>query len=371
VPEDAVNDAIELLDPGSPGVDVALLRTLAARRDRGRAVVLGSPAQAELVAGEGFEVAARIGPPTSVPRTWSAGLRRTLGRLRHHGTVRTWSEPALVAALAAADAIGRLEASIAAVATRPPMIEPWRRHRVAVRPIGEDLGPRLFRRGWRLGPTRRLSRLPTALLPSEPPGRERREPDTLVIAMAGSPVDAIDGHLALTAAAVAVVAGRAVTVVFSPKHPDWRELGRWSCGMAAASASGRLRVVVDPRVEDPRLAAPDVDLAVMPVRPDRVGDVSLLTARAWLAAGVPLMGPTTRGLSELLDDGVDGRLLPVADRNAWSRAILRIADDPAVLEDMSHAAAARHGSRRSTASGRGRDVQEVGSNAANAVAASR
>jgi glycosyltransferase involved in cell wall biosynthesis len=130
-------------------------------------------------------------------------------------------------------------------------------------------------------------------------------------------------------------------------------------------------VVVDARVEDPRLAASDVDLAVIPVRSNRTGDVSLLTARAWLAAGVPVMASASRGLAGLVDDGVDGRLLPAGDRHALARALLRVADDPSLLEDMSHAAAARHGARRPSAIGRGRAVQDVGSNAANASAASR
>ena len=171
--------------------------------------------------------------------------------------------------------------------------------------------------------------------------------------MAVSPLDALDGWLMLGAAASAVVAGRAITVVVSPNHPGCRELGRWACGMVAASASNRLRVVIDPRVEDPRLAAMDVDLAVMPVHRARTGDVSLVTARAWLAAGVPLVAPLTRGLVGLVDDGVDGRLLPAGDRNALARVLLRVADDPTLLEDMSHAAAARHGARRSSAFGRG------------------
>jgi hypothetical protein len=368
----AMLETVELLDPGSPGVDAALLRTLAARRDRGRAIVVGSEFDADRVAAEGFQIAGRL--PISIrrtPRMWSASLRRLLHRLGTAGILRTWSEPALVAALGASDAISGLDASVSAVSTRTPLIEPWLRHRVAVRAIGEDLGPRLFRRGWRLGPPRSLGSLPSPLLPSEPPRRARVDPDTLVVAMAGSPLDALDGWLMLGAAASAVVAGRAITVVVSPNHPGCLELGRWACGMVAASASNRLRVVIDPRVEDPRLAAMDVDLAVMPVHRSRTGDVSLVTARAWLAAGVPLVAPLTRGLVGLVDDGVDGRLLPAGDRNALARVLLRVADDPTLLEDMSHAAAARHGARRSSAFGRGSLAQDAGSSAANASAASR
>ncbi len=358
-----VKEMLELLDPGSPGVDVAFLRMLAARRDRGRAVVIGTKSQAGRVAAEGFEIAARI--PTS------DALGRALHRLGHRGTLRTWSEPGLVAALAVKPAIASLDASVIAVSTRPPFVAPWRRQRIAVRPVGEDLGPRLFRRGWRLGATRSLSSMPSALLPAEPPKRVRGEREALVVAVVGSPSEAIDCRQAMGAAASAVVAGRAVTVVLSPGRPDWRDLSRWACGFMRASASSRLRVVVDQRVEDPRLAAADVDVAVMPVRRSRLGEVSLLTARAWLAAGVPILTPATRGLASLVDDGVDGRLLPADDRNALARAILRVADDVSLLEDMSHAAAARHGARRLSAGGRGRGVQDDGSFAANASAASR
>jgi hypothetical protein len=368
----AMLEPVELLDPGSPGVDAALLRTLAARRDRGPAIVVGSEVDAAGIAAHGFQIAGRLAVSARrTPRVWSASLRRLLNRLGPSGVLRTWSEPALVAALGASDAIPRLDASVAAVSAHRPLIEPWLRDRVAVRAIGDDLGPRLFRRGWRLGPTRALRSWPGALLPSEPPRRVRVYQDTLVVAIAGSPLDALDGGLALGAAASAVVAGRAVTVVMSPKQPGWRDMGRWACGMVAASVSNRLRVVVDPRVEDPRLAALDVDLAVMPVHRTRAGDVSLVTARAWLAAGVPLVAPLTRGLAGLVDDGVDGRLLPAGDRNALARVLLRVADDPALLEDMSHAAAARHGARRPSAFGRGSLAQDAGSSAANASAASR
>ena len=369
--ESAVEQPLEILDPGSPGVDVALLRTVAARSRRGRAVVLGSPTDAAMVRAEGFQIAARVAVSGGSPRGWSAGLGRTLDRLGPVGAVRTWSEPALVAALGACGDRVRIDASIAAVSARPPALEPWLRRRVAVRAIGEDLGPRLFRRGWRPGPTRSLASLPTAQLPSEPRRRRRRDRDDLVVAVAGCPHDAMDARLVLMAAASAVVAGRAMTVVLSPGRTDWRDLGRWACGMVEASASGRLRLVVDARVEDPRIAGADVDLAVLPVRPQRLGDASLLTARAWLASGVPVVGATTRGLERLVDDGVDGRLLAAGDRNALSRALLRVADDPSLLEDMSHAAAARHGARRPTASGRDRGVQDAGSSPANVSAAVR
>ncbi len=364
-------EPVEVFDPGSPGVDVSLLRLLAARPHRGRAIVFGTPADAALVHAEGFEIVARIRPPHPMPRTWSGPLRRTLAAIGHAGIVRTWSESTLVAALGAVEEEDRIDAAICAVAARSPWIEPWRRQRVAVRAMGEDLGPRLFRRGWRLGTLRRLAQVPSPPLSCEPPSRQRAGREGLVVAVVGSPADAIDGRLALTAAAATAVAGREVTVVFSPNHPGWMEAGRWACGLVAASASARLRVVVDARVEDPRRAAADVDLAVMPVRRTRLGDVSLPTARAWLAAGIPVMAPATRGLAALVDDGVDGRLLPPDDRNALSRALLRVADDPALLEDMSHAAAARHGARRPTAIGRGGRAHDEGSNAANASAAWR
>ncbi len=356
-------ERLELLDPGSPGLDTAFLRTLAACEDRGRVIVIGTRFQADRVVAAGLTVAAR-GPK-------AAALGRVLRRLGHRGMLRTWSEPGLIAAWRSGIAIDRVDASIVAVSGRPPVGSIRPRDQIVVRAVGEDLGPRLFRRGWRLGSARSLASLPSALLPSEPPKRSRIDRGELVVAIAGTPLEAIDARLVLAAAASVVVAGRDVTLLLSPSHPHWRELGRWACGFVKAASSNRLRLVVDRRVEDPLLAAPDVDVAVMPVQRSRLGDVSLITARAWLAAGVPIMASVTRGLAGLVDDGVDGRLLPVDDRNALARALLRVADDTILLEDMSHAAAARHGARRLSAGARGRRLQGDGSRAANASAASR
>ncbi len=362
-------ETLDVIDLGSPGVDASLLRTIAAVPDRGRVLVLGSGRDAARVEGEGLGVAAWVPVSKAAPRLWTARLRQFLEGVGHRGVLRTWSEPALVAALGIPDVTTRLHASVVAVATRPPLVEPWLRRRVQVHAVGEDLGPRLFRRGWRLGSTTRLSTLPSAVLPSEPIRRTGGGREELVVAVATSPHSAIDARQALDAAAAVVVAGRAITVVLSPRQPGWSELGRWACGFTAASASRRLRVVVDDRVDDPRRAATDVDLVMMPIRQNRRGDCSLVTARAWLAAGVPLMAPATRGLAALVEDGVDGRLLSTGSRNAFARAMLRVADDRMLLEDMSHAAAARHGGRRSISSGV--RAQDTGSSAAKASAAVR
>lgn len=362
---------LEVLDPGAPGVDMPLLRMIAALPDRGAALVLGSPEDADRVRGVGLDVAGRVSLPRSAPRTRTRTLARHLEAFDSDVPLRSWSEPTLAALLPLATGGRRLDAVVAAVGSAPPWVEPWHRRRVAVRPIGLDLGPRLARRGWRVGGVLRAARMPIDRLDGGGLPPPVRRDDAFVVAVPVEPVDAMDPWTLVAAVATAAVSGRSVVLMVPRSGTAWPEIGRWACGMVPASAGTGLRVVVDDRVGDPGALAGGVDAVVIPVRAERAGDTSLVTVRAWLSTGVPVIGPATRGVGELVEDGVDGRLVAPGDRNALARAILRLADDSALREDMAHAAAARHGGRRSFAGSRRPWTQGDGSAAANASAASR
>lgn len=362
---------LEVVDPGAPGIDASLLRMVASRTDRGRVLVLGTAGDADRVRGCGLDVAGRVAVGKTGPRGWTRSIGRRLACGDLGRSLRTWSESSLAAIVPLLGDGWSLDAMIAAVGPRPPLVEPWHRRRATVRPLGLDLGPRLARRGWKVGASVPIADVPPYRLPFDRASTRGRDQGEFVVAVPVEPIDALDPWTLVGALASVAVSGRPIVVVLPRRGEGWTELGRWLCGMVPASAGASLRLVVDPRVEDAQAISGEVDVAALPVRPERVGDASLVTARSWLAAGVPVLGVASHGFGVLVEDGVDGRLLPAGEANAWARAMLRLADDPALREDMAHAAAARHGGRRSCRGESRSEAQVLGKAAMNVSAASR
>jgi glycosyltransferase involved in cell wall biosynthesis len=60
-----------------------------------------------------------------------------------------------------------------------------------------------------------------------------------------------------------------------------------------------------------------------------------------MAVGMPVLSTNTFGPSEIIRDGVDGRLVPVENPEITTRVILEMLSDSAVLAQIGHAAAAR------------------------------
>lgn len=60
-----------------------------------------------------------------------------------------------------------------------------------------------------------------------------------------------------------------------------------------------------------------------------------------IACGVPTIGTASGGVPELITDGVEGLLVPPKDPGALARAILRIAEDPALARHLSQSGRAR------------------------------
>lgn len=63
-----------------------------------------------------------------------------------------------------------------------------------------------------------------------------------------------------------------------------------------------------------------------------------LTVLEAMASGLPVVAPAAGGIPAMIDDGRDGSLVPPDDAAALARAVSRLADDPAALARMGHAA---------------------------------
>jgi N-acetyl-alpha-D-glucosaminyl L-malate synthase BshA len=85
----------------------------------------------------------------------------------------------------------------------------------------------------------------------------------------------------------------------------------------------------------PYLAASDVML--MPSQSESFG----LAALEAMACGTPVVASAIGGLPEVIDDGVDGQLLPPEDAAGMAEAVLALLNDRSRLERMSQAAAAK------------------------------
>lgn len=76
----------------------------------------------------------------------------------------------------------------------------------------------------------------------------------------------------------------------------------------------------------------DIDVLAVPSRYMETGPIVVQEARA---LGIPVMGADLGGISERVEDGVDGWLLPFDDPRPWSDAIREAATDRAKLARLS------------------------------------
>jgi glycosyltransferase involved in cell wall biosynthesis len=73
------------------------------------------------------------------------------------------------------------------------------------------------------------------------------------------------------------------------------------------------------------------DLIAVPSRVLETGPLVVLEA---FAAGVPVLGADLGGIAELVDNGMDGILVPADDTAAWAAAIVRLIDNPHLVCEM-------------------------------------
>jgi glycosyltransferase involved in cell wall biosynthesis len=122
-------------------------------------------------------------------------------------------------------------------------------------------------------------------------------------------------------------AGREATLVIA--GPPMEHFVRFFEALPAADrARCRLLGFIEPQEKRDLLAA--TDLYAMPSRTDSFGIVYL---EAW-CCGIPVIGARAGGVPDVIDDGVDGLLVPFADVPALTDAIRTLLDDRALASAM-------------------------------------
>lgn len=108
-----------------------------------------------------------------------------------------------------------------------------------------------------------------------------------------------------------------------------RPFRRYLSGLPSTDRE-RIRVLGPVSEEEKRDLLAACDIFAMPSRTDSFGVVYL---EAWLY-GKPVIGARTWGLSDVIEDGEDGFLVPFADVPALTEAVTRLLDQPATRQAM-------------------------------------
>jgi len=159
-----------------------------------------------------------------------------------------------------------------------------------------------------------------------------------------APVVAFVGRLAAHKGLDTLLAGCAELV---ERHPDVTVLvvgarTGWD-GLEAALATlpeqvaARIVVHADVRDEVRDLAFRAADVVVVPSREEAFG---MVIVEAW-AAGRPVVASDLAAIASVVDDGVDGLLVPVGDAAALAGAVAGLLDDPARAAQLGAAGRAR------------------------------
>src|SRR5262249_62241439 len=75
----------------------------------------------------------------------------------------------------------------------------------------------------------------------------------------------------------------------------------------------------------------EYDLVAIPSRWLETGPLVVLEA---FAARVPVLGADLGGIAELVQNGIDGYLVPPDDAAAWAAVIARFAENPRLVREM-------------------------------------
>jgi glycosyltransferase involved in cell wall biosynthesis len=142
--------------------------------------------------------------------------------------------------------------------------------------------------------------------------------DPLVLAVIGR-LHPVKGHRGLIAVLPRILRGcpQALLLVAG----DGPERGACEALARQLGVAARVRFL-GPRRDIPRLLAAS-DLVLMPSKSEGLG----LAAIEALAAGRPVIAFAVGGLTEVVTDRVDGRLVPAGDMGAFVQAVLEIACD--------------------------------------------
>ncbi|HZK49596.1 MAG TPA: glycosyltransferase family 4 protein, partial [Thermoleophilia bacterium] len=91
--------------------------------------------------------------------------------------------------------------------------------------------------------------------------------------------------------------------------------------------------------EEMRQLYRSADIVLVPsVHSENVEEATSLSALEAMACGCPVIAGAVGGLAEMIDDGVNGLLVPASDPRALAAAILRLADDLTLRSRLAEAA---------------------------------
>jgi glycosyltransferase involved in cell wall biosynthesis len=172
-------------------------------------------------------------------------------------------------------------------------------------------------------------------LPTLPFRKEGREPGTLVAVGRLDPIKGFD--VLVDALGELAREGRTVRCRIIGQGPLEGALRASIARHRLEGAVELLGALPQPRVrEELYRAAICVLPSVVTPSGDRDGiPVSLMEA---MAAGTPVVSTTVSGIPELIEDGVEGLLVPERDPSALARALARLLDEPALGDRLGIAA---------------------------------
>jgi len=100
-----------------------------------------------------------------------------------------------------------------------------------------------------------------------------------------------------------------------------------------AMAAGNARITFHPPLQPSEVVdrLRDYDLLLVPSQVMETGPLVVLEA---FAAGLPVVGSRLGGIAEMVQDGVNGLLLPHDSPRAWHEALRRLCQDPALLNTL-------------------------------------
>jgi len=160
------------------------------------------------------------------------------------------------------------------------------------------------------------------------------EPGALRLAFLGR-VDAVKGlETAISAMGqigVAPDVGPNVTLDIFPVAQGEKARARLESLKQRCARDARIRFRTPVAAEEVVATLRNFDALLVPSEWLETGPLVVYEA---FAAGIPVIGSRLGGIAELIDDGVNGILVPPASVSEWARAISRLAREPGVLEKL-------------------------------------
>lgn len=162
--------------------------------------------------------------------------------------------------------------------------------------------------------------------------------DEIIVGFAGSLIPRKGVETLIKAASRVLSARPDVTFVIAggvPTHTRTDNRALYEALAADLGLAERIRFVGF--LEDVRHAMRDFDLLAMPSMKEPFGR-SIIEA---MALGTPVVATRVGGIPEIIEDGVDGLLVPAGDEEALAAAIGRLVDDASLRQRLAQAAVSK------------------------------